>query len=663
MESRGDKLLGKALAYPESGRVDQAEPLYSAVLEHDPNNADAWHLLSRISLQRGDWKAAAARVLQAIRMRPSIPAFHTSLGEILTAQGRPWEASLCYREALRLAPGHIPALVNLGNALQSQGQYRDACVAYWRAIQAQPDCAEAFSNLGNALRAEGRHDEALACYLEAFRLRPDQPEVAVNLAAAHLQLGHNTEAEEWARRALRSRPGLVQGLSNLSVALLNQQRPAEAEQAAREALAGAPSAAHLHSNLGSVLLQQKRFDEAEIACRRALKLQPGYPEATVNLGVALQFQDRLEEAAQEFAGVLRTRPAFAEAWTNLGTVRQSQGRNAEAAICFDEALARNPVHAKSHFCRSLSWLLAGRLAEGFAEYEWRWKVLSEMPRAWSRPRWDGSPLGGRRILLYAEQGLGDTVQFARYVPLVAARGGHVVVECQEAAAPLVRSVEGVAEVISQEAPLPEFEVQAALMSLPGIFGTSLDTIPARVPYMTVQPALVDGVRARLGEGSRLRAGLVWAGNREHANDRKRSIPIETLAPLQQIPGVEWYSLQAGEKAPAEIERAGRWMRGVLPEPCRVEDLAAAMSCLDLVISVDTMPAHLAGALGRAVWTLLPWAPDWRWLEDREDSPWYPTMRLFRQPRPGDWDGVAARVSGEVRELSIKASRSGTDEHE
>ena len=654
------KLLRKAVAYHEAGQVDKAEPLYSSVLENDPGNADAWHLLGRAALQRGEWKAAAARVLQAIRRQPAAPAFHTTLGEILAAQGRSWDASLCYQEALRLSPRFIPALVNLGNALQEQGHYRDACVAYWRAIQAQPDCAEAFNNLGNALRAEGRGDEAVACFLEALRLRPDYAEAKVNLAAAHLAQGRNAEAEEWARRALRDRPGLVQGLSNLSVALLNQQKYGEAGQAAREALACSPAAAHLHSNLASVLLQQKKFAEAEIACRQALQLRPDYPEARNNLGVALQFCGRLEEAAREFEDVVVSRPGFVEAWTNLGTVRQGQARHAEALDCFGEALRLNPEHEKSHFCHSLSLLSAGRLREGFAEYEWRWKVLETRPRAWQQPQWDGSPLAGTRILLHAEQGLGDTVQFVRYAPLVAALGGHVIVECREPLAALVSTMRGVSETITPEVPLPEFEVQAPFMSLPHILGTSLDTIPAEIPYLRADPALVALVRKELGKPAGPRVGLVWAGNRDHANDHRRSIPVEMLAPLSEITGIEWYSLQGGERA--RIEAPG-WMREISLAESSVAGLAAAICSMDLVISVDTMPAHLAGALGRKVWTLLPRAADWRWLEAREDSLWYPTMRLFRQPVQGDWSAVVERVGAEIRRLPLKDSESAADERE
>ncbi len=643
-------LLRRGLSYQESGDGAKAEKIYGEVLEREPGNADAWHLLSRLAMVQGEWKTAAARALQAIRSRPDIPAFHSSLGEILAVQGMAEQAALCYREALRLQPAFVPALVNLGNALQGMGRYREACVQYWRAIQGDPDCVEAFCNLGNALRAQGRHDEALICYQEAVRLRPADPEVSVNLSAAYLQLSEDLQAEEWARRALACSPGLTQALSNLSVALLNQGRLEEAETTAREALRNAPRAPHLHSNLGSALLQRKKFQEAEAACRRALELRPGYPEAANNLGVSLQLQDRLEEAAAQFEEVLRDQPEFAEAWTNLGTVRQAQGRNTEALACFEVALRHNPAHVKTHFCRSLSLLLAGRYLEGFSEYEWRWKVIAGTPRAVTQPLWEGEPLAGRSILLFTEQGLGDTIQFVRFAPIVAAFGGPVILDCQAPIVPVVRTVQGLSKVIAEEDALPPFDLQAGLMSVPRILGTTADTIPAIIPYVRASQLLVDEQRRRLGERRGLRVGLAWAGNPQHDSDRHRSFPLEVLSPLRRIPGIEWYSLHIGKRRLEEIRRAGGWPAQVLSESGGVSELAALMCCLDLVITADTMPAHLAGALGRPVWTLLSSAADWRWRESGDQTPWYPTMRLFRQPRKGDWNSVVARVAREVADI-------------
>jgi len=646
--------VADALACHQEGRLEEAEWIYGSVLERDPGNSDAWHLLGRLALQKGDARTAAARVLQAIRHRPAVPAYHTSLGEILAAQRRYREAAACYREALRVESRYVPALVGLGNLRAGQKLYKDACTYYWQAIRLRPECAEAFGNLGNALRAQGEFEEAVACYREACGLQPQSAIHAMNLAAGLIQVRRHGEAEQWARRAVHLQPDLCEALSNLAVALQEQERYAEAEPYARRALERGPGAAHLHLNLGSLLLGQGRFAEAEDELRRALRLRPDYPQAVNNLAVALHQQDRNEEASACCEELLRALPQFGEAWANLGIVRQAQGRDQEAIRCFDEALLRQPEDYKSHVCRALSLLSEGRFAEGFEEYEWRWKMLPEAPRASSLPAWDGSALEGRTILLWAEQGLGDTLQFVRYAPLVAARGGRVIVEVQDCLASLVRSADGVAAVVPQSRELPPCQRQAPLLSLPRLLGTVPDSIPAAVPYLAADPARVERYRARLGAGNGLRVGLVWAGSPRHTSDRLRSIRLARMTPLRHVEGVEWHSLQVEESAREEARGEG-WLRRLLDEP-NADSLAAAMTCLDLVITVDTMPAHLAGALGCPVWTLLAHVPDWRWHLAEEDSPWYPTMRLFRQQRPGDWEELLKRVAVELGRLASSFRR-------
>ncbi len=656
------KSLERGLRLQQAGRVAEAESLYGEVLERNPANADAWHLLGRIALDRGDLPSAAARVLQAVRHRPDIPGFYNTLGEVLAAQGRIRDATLCYQQALQLEPAFTAALVNLGNALQAEGRYGQAAVAYWKAIQAQPDCPEAFSNLGNALRADGRHEEALDCCLEAVRLRPGSAAFAVNLAAGLMQLRRFAEAEQQARRALALHPGLVEALSNLSMALKGQQRYEEAEAACRAALERAPQAAHLHSNLASVLLDQKRLGDAEAACRRSLELRPGHPEAANSLGAVLRAQGRFEDAAEQFAFALAAQPDRAETWTNLGTVRQAQNRHDEALACFAEALTRQPQHAKSRFCRSMSLLTQGDFARGFAEYEWRWEAAGCRPRVPSKAVWDGAALDGRTILLYAEQGLGDTIQFIRYAPEVAARGGRVIVEAQAAVAAIVAGVAGVAAVVTPESEPPSFDVEAALLSLPHILGRTPGAAPAETPYLKADRARIGHWRQALGSGRRLRVGLAWLGNPLNESDRARSTDLTALQALGGVPGVEWHSLHVGAKARGQVEQAGGWIRDWGEETADLRDLAGLMGCLDLIVSVDTMPAHLAGALGRPVWTMLPFAADWRWLLAREDSPWYPSMRLFRQTAPGDWDSVVGPLAEKISWLAAQEFRQRDDEH-
>ena len=643
------RTLEEGLAHHEQGRASEAERLYGDVLEQDPAAADAWHLMGRLWLERRDFSSALACVAKAISLRPDLPAFHKSLGDVLAVEGRAREAALCYQEAVRLDPNCVAAWVALGDLLQSQGQADAACGAFVRAIEADPDSAEAFNNLGNTLRSLGRMGEALECYRQSLRLRPDQAEAPVNLSAWCLRERREKEAEQWARRALELRPGLVPALSNLSMALVEQQRYGEAEAPARQAVARAPGAAHLHCNLGSVLLHQRKWDEAEGECRKAMELAPGHPQASLNRGVILQATGRLDEAAAQLHDLLEAEPRNAAAWTNLGTVRAAQGRHDAALFCFEEALRIEPDHPKAHFCRSLEWLGRGRLAEGFAEYEWRWKV-ARAPRSGMGKRWDGGPLEGRTILLTAEQGLGDTIQFARYIPLVAARGGRVVLESQKGAAPVVRSVQGVVEVILPDDPLPDFDVQAPLMSLPAIFGTTPESIPADVPYLQCEPGEAKRWETRLGTRTGLRVGLAWAGNPENGGDLRRSMPLDSLSPVGKLAKVECFSLHNGAQQRESVRAASGWLRDVLSDDGGLLELGALMSCMDLVITVDTMPAHLAGAMGLRVWTVLCASPDWRWMRGGKTTAWYPSMRLFRQREPGEWGGVVESVVGEIRAM-------------
>lgn len=654
--------LAGALSSHEAGRLVEAEEGYGSVLERDPENADAWHLLGRIALEKGDHKGAAARVLQAIRRRPEIAAYHTTLGDILAAEHRERDAESCYREALRLEPEFVPALVNLGNALLNRKLYHEACVWYWRAIRQRPECPEAFTNMGNALRFQGEYEEAVVCYREACTLRPESALNAVNLAAGLVQVKRYTEAEAWARRAISLGPGLAGALSNLSLALTGQQRLEEAEQFARRALELDPGAAHLHLNLGCLLLQVRRFLEAERELRRALELKPNYTQAANNLAVALHQQDRNEEAGGLCQSLLLALPYYSDAWANLGIVRQAQGRHENALTCFDEALKRKPEDVKSHVCRALTLLAQGRFAEGFDEYEWRWKLLPETQRECAQPAWDGSTLDGKTILLWAEQGLGDTLQFARYASLVAARGGRVILECQDCLMALGRTLDGVCEVVPQSRELPAYGVQAPLLSLPRLLGTTVETVPAAVPYLAADPVRVARYRSMLGPAHGLRVGLVWAGSPRHCSDRLRSVGLARLAPLAGVADVEWHSLQVEEQVRGETREHSGWLRSCLEESPNADYLAAMMMCLDLVITVDTMPAHLAGALGLPVWTLLPQVPDWRWQTAVETSPWYPGMRLFRQGNPGGWENVVARVGGELR-LLVQGLAARTDKQQ
>jgi tetratricopeptide (TPR) repeat protein len=508
----------------------------------------------------------------------------------------------------------------------------------------------------------GDLDAAADACARILSVDPRHPD-ALHLAGviAH-QRGDDARARALIGKAIKLSPRNASYHNTLGVALLGMDQGAAAAAAFRRALALDCSYAEAHNNLGNVLMRDRLAAEAEHCYRRALAARPGYPVAHNNLGSALRAQGRLDAAAAAYREALALAPGYVGAICNLGRVLHEQARYEDALRHFDRALALDPDHAESHANRAIVLLLLGRFEEGWREYEWRWRVKSFAatgfagePRDFGKPAWDGTNLAGRRILVHAEQGQGSAIQFVRYVPLVAARGGRLILECQRPLARLFAGLvtaSGGALVINGEA-FPAFDVQAPLMSLPRILGTGLATIPAKVPYLGVDPALSEEWERRLAPWPRPRVGLVWAGNPRHENDANRSMPVTALAPLlPQDEGDEriaLFSLQVGASATDRAWLGSTPVHDLAPDLGDFADTAAVLGHLDLVISVDTAVAHLAGALGRPVWLLLPFVPEWRWMLEREDSPWYPTMRLFRQTAPGDWGALMARVAAALRD--------------
>lgn len=519
------------------------------------------------------------------------------------------EAISGYREVLAANPDHVDALGNLAVAQQALGRPEEAVETLRRAIALRPDLAELHVNLGAALKALGRLDEARDVLEHAIRLRPDFAQAHITLGNVERAAGDAQAALVAYERAVKIAPGSAAALSNQGLALKDLGRRDEAITRFRAALTANPGAAELHYNFGNTLRETGALDEAAEALARAVALDPRHKQALTNLGVTLRDLGRIDDALD----------------------------------AFDRAIALDADYADAHWNRALACLLAGDFERGWPAYEWRWRATGMQPRPFEQPLWDGAPLDGRTILLHAEQGLGDTIHFIRYAPMVAARGGRVIVECQ---APLVRLVEtcaGIQRVMARGESLPTFDVHAPLMSLPGLFGTRLDTIPAAVPYLAPPQ---DGKRelatAIDAASLRRKLGIVWAGNPDHNNDRNRSIAPALFADLAKRPDVALFGLQKGVEPDAIQALPG--VPNLAPWLADFADTAFAVSRLDLVITVDTAMAHLAGALNRPVWLLLPFAPEWRWLLGREDSPWYPSMRIFRQARPGDWRGVMDRVS-------------------
>jgi Flp pilus assembly protein TadD len=460
--------------------------------------------------------------------------------------------------------------------------------------------------------------------------------------------GQFREAASYYQQLVQLEPGHGEALHNLGLMLAKQQQFAEALAWYDRALASNAQYADAHYHKGNALRSLRRLSEAVEAYRAALRLRPDFAEARGGLGNALAGLGRAADALAEHQEAVRLKPDSPEGHSNVGLALAHLGRHDEALASYNRALELRPDFVDAHYNRSLTLLTLGNFSQGWSEFEWRWRYPWSAPRNFSQPLWDGRPLAGQTILLHSEQGLGDTIQFIRYAPLVKARGGQVVVECQPALVPLLTGCHGIDLLIGRCAALPAFTVHSPLVSLGRVFETGLATIPAEIPYLQAEPARVEHWRREVGAPGGFKIGIAWQGSSAYRWDFHRSVRLAAFAPLAQVPGVRLISLQKGHG----VEQIGNVNFEVADlgsrfDPASFADVAAAVMDLDLIVTVDTAIGHLAGALGRPVWVALSFAPDWRWLLARPDSPWYPTMRLFRQERFGDWEGVFNRIAAEL----------------
>lgn len=569
----------------------------------------------------GDLDSALAGYDEIITKWPGYAAAHNNAGSIRAERGQHDQAIAHFRRAVELQPAYPDAHHNLGLALYQSGAAADAVAALQRATDLSPDRAVWFTDLGNALVEEQRFDEALECYDRSLTLAP------ADLIAT----------------------------SNRALALRGLRRHQEAAAACEAALAICGDHMDSLSNLGIIYKELRNFEAARAAFDRALSIAPGHATVRVNLAVLLMEMGRTEEAAEIAERLVAERPELVEPWNVLHYCWFERGEFERAEECTREAMRRDPRDRNANWNSAVHTLLHGDLTEGFRLFESRKRLVSVVfsNRRYSVPEWDGSPLDGRAIFVHAEQGLGDSIQFVRYAKLLKARGaGRVIVESSPTATALLGAVDGVDEVVVPGMPIPPFDVHAYLMSLPLLLGTTLESIPAEVPYL-IAPARPVAQFVR-DTGSGLRVGLAWAGNALHQRDLIRSLSLETLAPVLGTEGVTFFSLQKGPAARQLATLQGANIVDLDPQLNDLADTAAAIVELDLVIAVDTAVAHLAGALGKPVWVLLPHVPDWRWMLSRDDSPWYPTMRLFRQPAVKAWVPAIASVA---RELAARAHAS------
>jgi tetratricopeptide (TPR) repeat protein len=613
------RLSTRATSAHQDGNLSDAKNIYLQILAIDPGHAPSLYGLGLTAFQAGNFEAAAAMFRRASSADPGNSVYRKGLGAALHRQQRFDEALMELREAVALNP-----------------QDEDACFM-----------------LGNLLVDLRRVSEAKVAFEQALRLRQDFPEAHNNLAVVLGDEGKLEEAEEHCRSAIRLKPDYAEAYTNLGNILCSRDRLDEGKVLFERAIELQPNRSDAHINLGNVFRKQMKFAEAVSSYERALALTPQSAEGHNNLGGVLEDQDLLDDAVCHLARAIELRADYADAYNNLGNVLRRRKQYELARKSYDRGLTFDPNHTEILWNRSLLDLQLGDFDNGFRGYEVRHRRRTNRPRSFPEPLWHGQVLNGARILLHSEQGLGDAIQFLRYVPLVRAAGGRVILAIPRALQRLALQMPEIDDLKVTGESLPQFDLHCPLMSLPLAFRTTVESIPAEVPYMRVPPEALNHADAIDWVGGMLRVGLVWSGNPEHCENKRRSIPLKCLSPLFQVRGVRFYSLQIGEPGSGIVDFP---MIDLQPSIRDLADTAAIMNHLDLVITVDTAVAHLAGALARPTWVLLAYAADWRWLTDRQDSPWYRTVRLFRQTSLGNWDSVVEQVQDALTTVATQRLR-------
>lgn len=641
-------------------RLVEAERLCRHILDVQPHNLAALFMLGLIACRTGRAGEGVELLRRVALAKPGESRILAALAEALSQAGRPTEALEVCRQGLDAHPDHAGLLFLQANAQRDLGALEDAGESYRRVLATRPDMVAAVINMAGVLHQQKRYDEAVLTLQCAIGLQADSFEAYFNLGNVFRDMGNLKGADASYRQALSLRPDALPPRVNLGATLVASHDADAAVALLSDTVALHPQSAEAHLHLALALRADGQPGEALVACQRALRLRPDWDEALFCHGNLCFQLDDLDGAEASFRQLLAGTPGHCDARLNLGVLLRARRRLDEAEDCYRQTLAQRPDDVMAHVNLAHLLLLRGDFQQGWQEYEWRRRGDFFMKRAQfiAAPQWAGEPLAGRTVLLYAEQGAGDTLQFLRYAPLLAERGARVVLEVQPNLVRLAQTVPGVAAVVGQGAALPPADYHFPLHSLPAFLGTAgVDDIPRRIPYLSVAPESVALWRDRLsavGEG--LRVGVVWSGSSRHPEDRFRSLPVVDFLTHLDVPGIRFFSLQkTAETGDMDFLRSsqGAHVTDLSPHLGDFADTAAAIMALDLLVTADTAPAHLAGALGRPAWVLLPYRSDWRWLLDQEDNPWYPTLRLLRQAGEGDWrpllDGLRAELRGWARQ--------------
>jgi tetratricopeptide (TPR) repeat protein len=632
----------------------RAVPLYESVIALQPNHAEAHYKRGNALKDLGQLAAALASYAAAIEHKPDFPYAWCNRGVVQQSLAQYDDALASFDRAIELDPKDPIAHSNRASLLQGLSRWKEALASYDRVLALNPQALPTWFSRGNVLRELQQPEAALASYQEAVKLKPDFAEAHYNCAVLLERLRQPQAALASYDKAIESHPGFHQAHYNRAGVLKSLKQLPAALAGYDLAIAAKADYAEAHANRGVVLQELKRWEEALASYDTATSLRLDDAECHFNRGTLLTARMQWDAALASFDRAIALLPNHAHAHCGRAGALMEVGRLEAALVSYDQAVAIQPDFAEAQYNRSLALLLSGDYAKGWLAHEWRWRNAAKLfmgeRRAFTQPLWLGEePIAGKRLLLYCEQGLGDTLEFCRFAKSVADRGATVILEVQAPLVSLLQRLEGVSRVIGAGSPLPEFDYHCPLLSLPLALGTTLDTIPGAAGYLRSDPAKTARWQARLGDRSRPRIGLTWSGNQEQGNDHNRSFQL--AAWIEHLPReFSYLCLQKEIRAADEATLAANpWIARFDGDLHDFSDTAALCESVDLVLSVCTSMAHLSGALGRPTWVLLPFNADWRWLLDRTDSPWYLATKLYRQQARGDWNGVFTRVAADLRQ--------------
>ena len=640
-------------ALQELKRSDEALARYDQAIKLKSDFADAYYNRGNPLQELKRFDEALASYDQAIKLKSDFSDAYYNRGNLLQALKRFDEALQSYDQTIKLKADFAEAYYNRSIALQALKRFDEALASCDQAIKLKADYAEAHTNRGNALQALKRFDEAVKSYDQAIKLKADYAGNYSNRGNALQALRRFDEALASCDQAIKLKADYAEAYNNRGITLHAVKRFDEALASYEQAIKFKADYAEAYSNRGNSLQSLRRFDEALESCKQAINLKADFAEAYMNRGNALQALKRFAEALKSYDQAIKFKADYAEAYSSRGNALQELKPSDEVLARYEQATKLKADYAEAHLNLSLRHLLMGDFIRGWEGYEWRWEggELAKSKRNFPQPLWLGKvSLQGKTILLHSEQFLGDTLQFCRYARLVADLGASVILEVEKPLLGLLGQLDGAIQLVAKGDVLPPFDYQCPLLSLPLAFKTDLNTIPTSQSYLAASPSKVEEWKAKLGERTKPRAGLVWSGSTTHKNDRNRSIVLGDI--IRCLPQqFQYVSLQK------DVRDADKGMLdsrtdifNFSAQLTDFSDTAALCELMDVVISVDTSVAHLSGALGKPTWVLLPLVPDWRWLLDGETSPWYPSAKLFRQDKQGDWDGVLDRVRTELMRL-------------